>query len=100
MDGLDLLDAALGLQVFGNEVLGRLRRYEPREADPEKQCHHYAHFGPQPYPVYTQPPSLRSCVCHLAVASPGSMVMTDMLKKFPGCYHFIKKQQKHRDAFR
>jgi hypothetical protein len=27
------------------------------------------------------------------------MVMTDMLKKFRGYYHFIKKQQKHREAF-
>ena len=25
--------------------------------------------------------------------------MTDMLKKFRGYYHFIKKQQKHREAF-
>jgi hypothetical protein len=32
-------------------------------------------------------------------ADRGSMVMTDMLKKFRGYYHFIKKQQKHRDAF-
>jgi len=32
-------------------------------------------------------------------ADRGSMVMTDMLKKFRGYYHFIKKQQKHREAF-
>jgi hypothetical protein len=32
-------------------------------------------------------------------ADRGSMVMTDMLKKFRGYYHFIKKQQKHRSAF-
>jgi hypothetical protein len=28
-------------------------------------------------------------------ADRGSMVMTDMLKKFRGYYHLIKKQQKH-----
>jgi hypothetical protein len=33
-------------------------------------------------------------------ADRGSMVMTDMLKKFRAYYHFIKKQQKHREAFR
>jgi len=27
------------------------------------------------------------------------MVITDMLKKFRGYYHFIKKEQKHREAF-
>lgn len=32
-------------------------------------------------------------------ADRGSMVMTDMLKKFRAYYHFIKKQQKHREAF-
>jgi hypothetical protein len=32
-------------------------------------------------------------------ADRGSMVMTDMLKKFRGYYHFIKKQRKHREAF-
>jgi hypothetical protein len=32
-------------------------------------------------------------------ADRGSMVMTDMLKKFRGYYHFVKKQQKHREAF-
>ena len=32
-------------------------------------------------------------------ADRGNMVMTDMLKKFRGYYHFIKKQQKHREAF-
>ena len=32
-------------------------------------------------------------------ADRGSMVMTDMLKKFRGYYHFIKKQQEHREAF-
>jgi hypothetical protein len=32
-------------------------------------------------------------------ADRGSMVMNDMLKKFRGYYHFIKKQQKHREAF-
>ena len=32
-------------------------------------------------------------------ADRGSMVMTDMLKKFRGYYHFIKKQQKNREAF-
>jgi len=32
-------------------------------------------------------------------ADRGSMVMTDMLKKFRGYYQFIKKQQKHREAF-
>jgi hypothetical protein len=32
-------------------------------------------------------------------ADRGSMVMTDMLKKFRGYYYFIKKQQKHREAF-
>jgi Replication-relaxation len=32
-------------------------------------------------------------------ADRGSMVMTDMLKKFRGYHHFIKKQQKHREAF-
>jgi len=32
-------------------------------------------------------------------ADRGSMVITDMLKKFRGYYHFIKKQQKHREAF-
>ena len=26
--------------------------------------------------------------------------MTDMLKKFRGYFHFIKRQQKHREAFR
>jgi len=35
--------------------------------------------------------------CH--DADRGSMVMTDMLKKFRGYYHFIKEQQKHREAF-
>jgi hypothetical protein len=33
-------------------------------------------------------------------ADRGSMVITDMLKKFRGYYHFIKKQQRHREAFR
>ena len=28
-----------------------------------------------------------------------SMVVTDMVKKFRGYFHFIKKQQKHREAF-
>jgi hypothetical protein len=32
-------------------------------------------------------------------ADRGSMVMTDMLKKFRAYYHLIKKQQKHREAF-
>jgi hypothetical protein len=32
-------------------------------------------------------------------ADRGSMVMTDMLKKFRGYYHFVKKQQRHREAF-
>ena len=32
-------------------------------------------------------------------ADRGSMVMTDMLKKFRAYFHFIKKQQKHREAF-
>jgi hypothetical protein len=32
-------------------------------------------------------------------ADRGSMVMTDMLKKFRGYYQLIKKQQKHREAF-
>ena len=32
-------------------------------------------------------------------ADRGTMNMTDMLKKFRGYYHFIKKQQRHRDAF-
>ena len=32
-------------------------------------------------------------------ADRGSMVGTDMLKKFRAYYHFIKKQQKHREAF-
>jgi hypothetical protein len=32
-------------------------------------------------------------------ADRGSMVMTDMLKKFRAYLHFIKKQQKHREAF-
>jgi hypothetical protein len=32
-------------------------------------------------------------------ADRGSMVMTDMLKKFRGYYHFIKKQQRHKEAF-
>ena len=27
------------------------------------------------------------------------MVATDMLKKFRGYYHFVKKQQRHREAF-
>ena len=31
-------------------------------------------------------------------ADRGSMVMTDMLKKFRGYYHFVKKQQRHREA--
>lgn len=32
-------------------------------------------------------------------ADRGSMVMTDMLKKFRGYYHFVKKQQLHKEAF-
>lgn len=32
-------------------------------------------------------------------ADRGSMVMTDMLNKFRAYYHFIKKQQRHREAF-
>jgi hypothetical protein len=32
-------------------------------------------------------------------ADRGSMVMTDMLKKFRGYFHFIKKQRRHREAF-
>lgn len=32
-------------------------------------------------------------------ADRGSMTMTDMLKKFRGYFYFVKKQQKHRDAF-
>jgi len=32
-------------------------------------------------------------------ADRGTMVMTDMLKKFRGYYHLIKKQQKHKEAF-
>src|SRR5205085_3203037 len=32
-------------------------------------------------------------------ADRGTMTMTDMLKKFRGYLHFIKKQQKHREAF-
>jgi hypothetical protein len=31
-------------------------------------------------------------------ADRGSMVMTDMLKKFRGHYHLVKKQQRHREA--
>ena len=29
----------------------------------------------------------------------GSMPMADMLKKFRAYYHFIKRQQKHKEAF-
>jgi hypothetical protein len=32
-------------------------------------------------------------------ADRGTMTTTDMLKKFRGYFHFIKKQQKHREAF-
>jgi hypothetical protein len=32
-------------------------------------------------------------------ADRGTMVTTDMLKKMRGYYHFIKKQQKHKEAF-
>ncbi len=32
-------------------------------------------------------------------ADRGSMVMPDMLKKFRAYYHFIKKQQRHKEAF-
>jgi hypothetical protein len=32
-------------------------------------------------------------------ADRGTMVMTDMLKKLRSYYHFIKKQQRHREAF-
>ena len=32
-------------------------------------------------------------------ADRGTMVSTDMLKKFRGYYHFIKKQQRHKEAF-
>jgi hypothetical protein len=32
-------------------------------------------------------------------ADRGTMVLTDMLKKFRGYHHFIKKQQKHRKVF-
>jgi hypothetical protein len=32
-------------------------------------------------------------------ADRGTMVMTDMIKKFRGYYHLIKKQQLHREAF-
>jgi hypothetical protein len=32
-------------------------------------------------------------------ADRGSMPMADMLKKFRAYYHFIKRQQKHREAF-
>ncbi len=32
-------------------------------------------------------------------ADRGSMVATDMLKKFRAYYHFIKKQQRHKEAF-
>ncbi len=32
-------------------------------------------------------------------ADRGTMVATDMLRKFRGYHHFIKKQQRHKDAF-
>ena len=32
-------------------------------------------------------------------ADRGTMVITDMLKKFRGYHHFIKKQQRHKEAF-
>ena len=32
-------------------------------------------------------------------ADRGSMPMADMLKKFRAYYHFIKRQQKHKEAF-
>jgi hypothetical protein len=32
-------------------------------------------------------------------ADRGSMVIGDMLKKFRGYYHFVKKQQRHKEAF-
>src|SRR5262249_22530760 len=32
-------------------------------------------------------------------ADRGSMIMNDMLKKFRGYYHFIKRQQRHKEAF-
>jgi hypothetical protein len=32
-------------------------------------------------------------------ADRGTMVLTDMLRKFRGYYHFIKKQQQHKEAF-
>lgn len=32
-------------------------------------------------------------------ADRGTMTMTDMLRKFRGYYHFVKKQQRHKDAF-
>jgi hypothetical protein len=32
-------------------------------------------------------------------ADRGSMTTTDMLKKFRGYFHFVKKQQRHREAF-
>jgi len=32
-------------------------------------------------------------------ADRGTMVLTDMLRKFRGYYHFVKKQQRHKEAF-
>ena len=48
---------------------------------------------------FTDRPEGRQLAHFCYEADRGSMVMTDMLRKFRSYYYFIKKQQKHREAF-
>jgi hypothetical protein len=48
---------------------------------------------------FAQRPAQQQLAHFCYEADRGAMVMTDMLKKFRGYHHFIKKQQRHKEAF-
>ena len=48
---------------------------------------------------FARRPEAQQLAHFLYEADRGTMVITDMLKKFRGYHHFIKKQQRHKEAF-
>jgi hypothetical protein len=48
---------------------------------------------------FKERPPDRQLVHFFYEADRGTMVLTDMLRKFRGYHHFIKKQQRHKEAF-
>jgi hypothetical protein len=48
---------------------------------------------------FTDRPQDRQLAHFFYEADRGTMVITDMLRKFRGYHHFVKKQQRHKEAF-